>query len=214
LFFGGCITTIYENRHLIFLLRQLNFACQRCTGYKMTDGPYKADEIRLDSSLGYYLSKARNVLVERTDRAVKPLGLTAQQIGVILMLASGRAHTPFELSRVMSYDSGSMTRLLDRLEKKGFVSRTRSDSDRRMIKLELTPQGQDAARQLPDIGAAVLNEQLRGFTAADLATLIDLLGRFIANGIDPDSSAGCGLCSPDDLPDETLHDSSPEDGKQ
>jgi hypothetical protein len=83
-----------------------------------------------------------------------------------------------------------------------------------MIKLELTPQGQDAARQLPDIGAAVLNEQLRGFTADDLATLIDLLGRLIANGIDPDSSAGCGLCSPDDLPDETLHDSSPEDGKQ
>ncbi|MBW8838168.1 MAG: MarR family transcriptional regulator, partial [Burkholderia sp.] len=92
----------------------------------MTDGPYKADEIRLDTSLGYYLSKARNVLVERTDRAVKPLGLTAQQIGVILLLAAGRANTPFELSRVMSYDSGSMTRLLDRLEKKGFLQRTRS----------------------------------------------------------------------------------------
>ncbi|TCG02177.1 MarR family transcriptional regulator [Paraburkholderia strydomiana] len=180
----------------------------------MTDGPYKADEIRLESSLGYYLSKARNVLVERTDRAVKPLGLTAQQIGVILMLAAGRANTPFELSRVMSYDSGSMTRLLDRLENKGFVSRTRSNADRRMIKLELTPRGHDAARQLPDIGAAVLNEQLRGFSAADLATLIDLLGRFIANGVNPDSSAGCGLCSPDELPDEPLHDSSPENGKQ
>jgi DNA-binding MarR family transcriptional regulator len=169
----------------------------------MADGPYKADEIRLESSLGYYLSKARNVLVERTDRAVKPLGLTAQQIGVILMLAAGRANTPFELSRVMSYDSGSMTRLLDR-----------RDADRRMIKLELTPRGHDAARQLPDIGAAVLNEQLRGFTAADLATLIDLLGRFIANGVDPDSSAECGLCSTGELSDEPLQDSSPEDRKQ
>jgi hypothetical protein len=84
----------------------------------MADGPYKADEVELTSSLGYYLTKARNVLVERTDRAVKPLGLTAQQIGVILMLSSRRASTPFELSRAMSYDSGSMTRLLDRLEKK------------------------------------------------------------------------------------------------
>ena len=37
----------------------------------MTDGPYKADEIHLESSLGYYLSKARNVLVERMDRAVR-----------------------------------------------------------------------------------------------------------------------------------------------
>jgi len=60
----------------------------------MPDGPYNADEIHLESSLGYYLTKARNVLVERMDRAVKPLGLTAQQIGVILVLSAQRASTP------------------------------------------------------------------------------------------------------------------------
>lgn len=162
----------------------------------MTDGPYRADETQLMSSLGHYLTKARNVLVERTDRAVKPLGLTAQQIGVVLMLSSRRASTPFELSRAMSYDSGSMTRLLDRLEKKGFVVRTRSDEDRRMVKLELTAKGQDAARQLPALGAAVLNEQLRGFSAADHATLIELLVRFIANGLDEGSAPCCAMEPP------------------
>ncbi|WGS49906.1 MarR family transcriptional regulator [Paraburkholderia sp. D15] len=179
----------------------------------MTDGPYKADEICLESSLGYYLSKARNVLVERTDRAVKPLGLTAQQIGVVLMLSSGRADTPFELSRAMSYDSGSMTRLLDRLEKKGFVVRTRSDADRRMVKLELTPLGREAARQLPGLGAEVLNEQLRGFSSADLATLIDLLARFIANGIGEGSGAGCGLASREDAPDASSDAPASEEGE-
>ncbi|SIT42068.1 Transcriptional regulator, MarR family [Paraburkholderia ribeironis] len=159
----------------------------------MTESSYKADQCDLTSSLGYYLTKARNVLVERMDRAVKPLGLTAQQIGVILMLSSRRASTPFELSRAMSYDSGSMTRLLDRLEKKGFVVRTRSDTDRRMVKLELTPQGHDAARQIPSLGAAVLNEQLRGFSAAEHATLIALLDRFIANGLDGGANVGCGF---------------------
>ncbi|MGA7777911.1 MAG: MarR family transcriptional regulator [Paraburkholderia sp.] len=148
----------------------------------MTDGPYNADEIHLESSLGYYLTKARNVLVERTDRAVKPLGLTAQQIGVILMLSCGRAHTPYELSRAMSYDSGSMTRMLDRLEKKGFIVRTRSDADRRMVELELTPHGREVAQQLPRLGSAVLNEQLQGFTAEDVAALTGLLARLIANG--------------------------------
>jgi DNA-binding MarR family transcriptional regulator len=148
----------------------------------MTDGPYNADEIHLELSLGYYLTKARNVLVERTDRAVKPLGLTAQQIGVILMLSCGRAHTPYELSRAMSYDSGSMTRMLDRLEKKGFIVRTRSDADRRMVELDLTPHGREVAQQLPRLGSAVLNEQLQGFTADDVATLTALLGRVIANG--------------------------------
>ncbi|MDE1181356.1 MarR family transcriptional regulator [Paraburkholderia sp.] len=175
----------------------------------MTDSHYQADQIQLETSLGYYLSKARNVLVERTDRAVKPLGLTSQQIGVILMLSSGRANTPLELSRAMSYDSGSMTRMLDRLEKKGFVVRSRSDADRRIVELELTPQGKDAARQLPALGATVLNDQLRGFSADDLATLIGLLGRFIENGRPADGSdenadavggciGGCGFGDPDD----------------
>jgi DNA-binding MarR family transcriptional regulator len=92
----------------------------------------------------------------------------------------------------MSYDSGSMTRMLDRLEKKGLIARSRSDKDRRIVKLGLTAQGQQAASQLPEIGADVLNEQLRGFSGADLATLIDLLSRFIANGIDGGNGAvGC-----------------------
>ena len=180
----------------------------------MPDGPYNADEIHLESSLGYYLTKARNVLVERMDRAVKPLGLTAQQIGVILVLSAHRASTPFELSRVMSYDSGSMTRLLDRLEKKGFIVRTRSDADRRMVKLELTPQGREAAKQLPSLGAAVLNEQLRGFSAADHATLLDLLGRFIANGIDAGGSACCGVGPSQDSLEDSPEEPPPGRGGQ
>lgn len=164
----------------------------------MSDGPYDANEIRLEASLSYYLSKARNVLAERMDQAVEPLGLTSSQIGVILLLSCGRAHTPYELSRAMSYDSGSMTRMLDRLEKKGFIERSRSDADRRMIELKLTPQGKEAAKVLPGIGATVLNEQLRGFSGADLATLIDLLDRFIRNGPAGDPAAGCPVTgSPD-----------------
>ena len=145
-------------------------------------GLYDPNEIELQSSLGYYLSKARNVLIDRMDRALAPLDLTSQQIGVIMLLATGQARTPYELSRAMSYDSGSMTRMLDRLEKKGFIARTRSESDRRMVCLTLTAQGQAASQQLPGLGATVLNEQLRGFSAEDLACLIGLLERFIENG--------------------------------
>jgi DNA-binding MarR family transcriptional regulator len=148
------------------------------------------------------------VLVERMDRAVRPFGLTAQQIGVILMLSCNRAHTPYELSRAMSYDSGSMTRMLDRLEKKGFIVRTRSDADRRMVKLELTPHGREVAQQLPRLGAAVLNEQLQGFTAADVATLTGLLGRLIANGSDDGTHCGFQPCAAGANPP------SQEDGKQ
>jgi DNA-binding MarR family transcriptional regulator len=160
----------------------------------MSENLYDPDEIQLETSLGYYLTKARHVLMERMDRALAPLDLTSQQIGVILLLAKGCARTPQALSRALSYDSGSMTRMLDRLEKKGLIERTRSASDRRVVCLALTERGLEAAAQLPQLGAAALNAQLRGFSAAELATLSGLLARFIANG--PDGPEHTHSCAP------------------
>lgn len=156
----------------------------------MSDGPYDPADINLESSLGYYLSKARNVLGQRMDRALEPLGLTASQIGVMLLLLWRRANTPYDLSRELSYDSGSMTRMLDRLEKKGLIARSRSSTDRRVVELALTAPGEDAARQLPAIIARVLNEQLRGFSQEEVTQLMCLLARFIANAPDVDTG-GC-----------------------
>ncbi|HLX01989.1 MAG TPA: MarR family transcriptional regulator, partial [Trinickia sp.] len=59
-----------------------------------------------------------------------------------------------------------------------------------VVCLALTEQGLAASRQLPRLGAAALNEQLRGFSADELGTMIGLLARFIANGPD-DSIASC-----------------------
>jgi DNA-binding MarR family transcriptional regulator len=157
----------------------------------MTDAPCSSGKLPLEPSLGYYLSKARNVLMERMDRAVEPLGLTASQIGVIMMLNYGYANTPFDLSRKLSYDSGSMTRMLDRLEKKGFIVRSRSAADRRMIELALTESGKEAAQRLPAVTTVVLQDQLRGFSSDDVTNLIALLSRFIANGADFSDADRC-----------------------
>lgn len=155
-------------------------------------GLYDPGSIELETSLAYYLTKARQRLVERMDRALEPLGLTAQQIGVVLLLSRGYARTPFELSRKLTYDSGSMTRMLDRLEKKELIARTRSASDRRVIELALTARGEAAAAELPRLIATALNAQLEGFSADELAVLTGLLQRFIANGPGGGAAPGCG----------------------
>ncbi|WP_321854362.1 MarR family winged helix-turn-helix transcriptional regulator [Paraburkholderia tropica] len=147
----------------------------------MNDGSNVSSKVGVVPSLGYFLSTARNVLAARMDRAVAPLGLTSSQIGVILLLWYERARTPNEMSRVLSYDTGSMTRMLDRLERKGFLLRQRSQADRRVVELVLTPLGRDAAQQLPAAIAAVMDDQLRGFSAEEVTTLVHLLQRFIAN---------------------------------
>lgn len=167
----------------------------------MSDVPFASAKMGVEPSLGYYLSTARNVLAARIDRAVAPLGLTSSQIGVILLLWYERARTPNEMSRVLSYDTGSMTRMLDRLERKGFLVRQRSQSDRRVVELALTDQGRDAAQQLPNLVAAEMTDQLRGFAPEEIATLVGLLQRFIAN--DSSTAPICGASTEEsDAPPE------------
>jgi DNA-binding MarR family transcriptional regulator len=151
----------------------------------MSDGPYRPEDMNLETSLGYFVSKARNVLVTRMDQAVKPLGISSPQIGVMLLLAERKVATPFELSRTLSYDSGSMTRMLDRLEKKGCIVRERSGLDRRKVEIRLTESGKKVAALLPEHCTRALNQQVAHFSDADLKTLTGLLQRFIANGPDP-----------------------------
>jgi DNA-binding MarR family transcriptional regulator len=98
------------------------------------------------------------------------------------MLERCRASTVAELARETQSDPGAMTRLLDRLEAKGFCRRQRSTDDRRVVRIELTPEGEVAAHEVPIVLAQVLNEHLAGFSKPEWAQLKDMLRRMVANG--------------------------------
>ncbi len=60
--------------------------------------------------------------------------------------------------------------MLDRLEAKGLVRRTRSPDDRRLVNLELTQAGKAAYPRLREISMRVLNRSLRDFTQDEAKT--------------------------------------------
>ena len=86
-----------------------------------------------------------------------------------------------ELARDCFLDTSAMTRLLDRLEAKGYCTRTRSSVDRRVVQLELTEAGRAAARDIPQVLSGVQNTYLRGFSDAEWHTLKGYLQRVLAN---------------------------------
>ena len=77
-------------------------------------------------------------------------------------------------------DAGAVTRVVDELEKRGFLRRERSKADRRVVKLILTPQGKAVARMhVPPI-VDFWNRVTGGFTHQEIKQLIDLMARLIA----------------------------------
>ena len=140
---------------------------------------YTPQSYSLMQSIGFLLTKARNLITAEMETALKDLDITGPQMGVLLAIQHDQASTPFELSKMLSVDTGLMTRILDKLEAKGLLERSRDLDDRRVVNLTLTKKGEEVAAEIPNIAQEVLNARLKKFTKAEFEELCRLLEKFI-----------------------------------
>jgi DNA-binding MarR family transcriptional regulator len=115
------------------------------------------------------------------EAAMRPYGLTSVQWAPLMIISRGGNPTAASLARDLNTDTGAMTRMLDRLEAKGLLMRTRSATDRRVVELSLTEQGRELTTKIPHHLAAVYNSHLAGFSVEEFNQLKHLLRRIIAN---------------------------------
>jgi len=147
-------------------------------------------------SVGYLLSRVKSTMSNLiTQRALDELGVTSQQASVLFMVASGKCLLAAELAREYGIDASAVTRLVDRLEKRGLLERVRSSEDRRAVRLALTPEGQAIAERMPPIFTGVTDQLTSGFTPEEIGFLKSMLRRILANSCNCDAS-GSGPGTP------------------
>jgi DNA-binding MarR family transcriptional regulator len=121
-------------------------------------------------------------IVYQADKRLEPHGLTSAQWGPLLRLRKAGPSTVVELARWLQVDAGAMTRLLDRLEKKGLCKRVRSTEDRRVVQVELTADGVAAIAEVPAVLADVMNAHMAGFSKTEWLALKSYLRRMVETG--------------------------------
>ena len=132
-------------------------------------------------SLGYLLANVRQEWIQALEKELKPLDLTAAQYIVLVKVGSGQLVTPAEVCRTLQYDTGAMTRLIDRIEAKGLIRRSAHGGDRRRVALELTPAGHELYPHLVRIVRDMNKRAQRGFTKEEIASLERMLKRTALN---------------------------------
>ena len=143
---------------------------------------YRADAYCAEESVGFLMKRIMMSVVYQADKRLDVHGLTSAQWGPLMRLKNAGACTVAELARWLQVDAGAMTRLLDRLEKKGLCKRVRSTEDRRVVKVELTPEGEVALQEVPAVLAEVMNAHLAGFSKTEWQALKTYLQRMLATG--------------------------------
>jgi DNA-binding MarR family transcriptional regulator len=142
---------------------------------------YRGEDYRLDESIGYLVRQVRIQMERAIDAEMAEHDLTGVQWGPLLIIEFGLGDTAAELARVGCVDTGAMTRMLDRLEAKSLLRRSRCPKDARVVRLELTDEGRRLCRQIPFGLSRVLNRLLRGFTPDEVESFKSMCRRMLAN---------------------------------
>jgi DNA-binding MarR family transcriptional regulator len=138
---------------------------------------YRASNYAMKNSVGYLMKMAVNRVLPQMEALFQDQELSFSQWHTLVALHDGRISTAGDLARNICHDAGSLTRLIDQMEKRGLVTRQRSESDRRVVTLTLTQRGRALVEALAPQVMNFWNKLLSGFSHQEIDTLIALLTR-------------------------------------
>ncbi|MGX7006107.1 MarR family winged helix-turn-helix transcriptional regulator [Caballeronia sp. KNU42] len=141
------------------------------------------NEPKLDNSIDQLVAGARSVITDLINReTLGKLGITCAQAGVLLLLMESTYHDDRSVTALASRygnDPSAMTRLLERLKRRGLLSQARCYDDRRVVIVTLTDEGSQIASQLPAIYTRAHNIALIGFSREEVGFLKSMLRRIV-----------------------------------
>ena len=136
-------------------------------------------EIRIITSVG----AIRKALKREFELRAAPLEITSSQLQVLRRLWKGDGITTSVLTCDCSSDGGTVTGILDRLERKELIRRERSHADRRVVQIWLTDAGRELEEPLTDIIEEINAMALIGLDETAQEQLISALEK-VADNLD------------------------------
>lgn len=113
-----------------------------------------------DEYIGYVLSDVARLIRTVFDRRVRDIGLTRAQWLVLTRLYRRPGASQTELADMLEIDRASAGRMIDRMQKNGWVERRADNGDRRINRLHLTADARRAHKDMWAIAEATVDDAL------------------------------------------------------
>lgn len=109
------------------------------------------DNLKLENQICFPLYACAKEVTRRYKPLLDKLDLTYTQYIVMMVMWESKKMNVKELGEVLYLDSGTLTPLLLKLEKKGYISRTKNKDDARNLVLEVTKKGLELRDKATDV---------------------------------------------------------------
>jgi len=110
-------------------------------------------EIKKNIAISEIMQSLRQIfkaIQDYSQEVSKKFGITGPQLWALKTISANGNLPLGELTKKMYLHPSTVTGVVDRLEKKGYVVRDRGQEDRRVVKVHLTPKGKKLVRKAPN----------------------------------------------------------------
>jgi len=134
-----------------------------------------------DNTFFYMLHDVTRQIRKHFDRRATRLELTRAQWRALKVTSRHEGLSQSELAEHLDMEAIPVGRVIDRLEKTGFVERRADPADRRRWRLYLTPKAHAVVGEMEVIAGELRDDALRGIERKDLDTLMSVLNSIKEN---------------------------------
>jgi DNA-binding MarR family transcriptional regulator len=143
---------------------------------------FGAGAAHLTEELGMLIGRTRRMVWTNASRRLEARGESMLAWQLLGDLVRSGKRTQIELSQAVAQHPAGVSRLLDELEKGGYVSRSRDPGDRRCVHVMASPRGKRRYRAALDEVMSAVDHALEPLSAAERQRLRDLLRKIVSEG--------------------------------
>ena len=110
------------------------------------------EKLKLENQLCFPLYACAKEIVRRYTPLLESLGLTYTQYIAMMVMWKHKSISIRDMGKLLFLDSGTLTPMLKKMEKAGWIQRKRSEIDERMVIITITDRGEalhDMAAEIP-----------------------------------------------------------------
>lgn len=145
-----------------------------------------------DGYIGYLVSDVARLMRTVFDRRVRRLGLTRSQWLLLTRLHRRPGASQTELAEMLEVEKASAGRMLDRMERDGWIVRKADPADRRVKRIHLTREAERVHARMWVVAHATVEDALGDLRAGERAQLAQLMSRVKARLSDMADTGGIG----------------------
>ena len=141
-----------------------------------TPGPNRttSDRVMID------LRKIIQAIDMNSKKLVKRVGLTGPQLVILQEISRCGEVTAGEIARAVSLSQATVTGILERMEKRGFLARKRSEHDKRRVMVRITDTGEQILKDAPPLMQEAFVERFSSLQEWEQTMILSSLQRLVS----------------------------------